>query len=427
MNGHFKFDPGMLAGMGVMDSHKYRGQFLEIAQNAKMSMEEVSYIIMAAVAVKSGDRIIKGLEPFKAEYPILGKVMNFYRNHTRQYVPECTLTNKKFPVVKIPESFPSVAMIHAIFMYAEQLSEEAKEGMEEELEDAINRFISMTRVDADSFPEFKKHFGNIMLHSSTLDTEEWKKSVVKATIEHLFAAQFRWTPLMQEMHKTWEKEIYWGTDEKKGIITKSRFQNRSKDVKLEFQEKFYETKEADSYSLLDFEGASVYVESMLIDEEKFAMYIAYVQLKGTIEKRFVDKVQDIKVKIEGEEATLKDLKTADVLISGLSIFEKFASADKIKKSQKKIVDLNIELGELKMLSQEEADKLTKANADLKKFEAKADALAAEQPEEDNDGAPDAEEDVEEIPEMEEDPDQDTAGKADAGTSAAAAAPAVEKD
>jgi hypothetical protein len=199
------FNPEDWSSLGLQDSHKYREQFLKIATNARLTGPQIFYAIMAAVAVKNRDRILKSLGVIVGN-PDITAVCRFFKDNCVQYVPQSSPT--KFPVVKIPESFPSVALVASIAIWG--------------------------RVE-----------------------EAAREPVLKKIKEQLFFGQMKISAEMQNEHMEWERDVFWGTSEDTGLVRSSKFDRRPKSIKLEFNTAFYETKANDKYPFLSVDGLEV--------------------------------------------------------------------------------------------------------------------------------------------------------------------------
>jgi hypothetical protein len=222
---NLSFNPEDLNGLGLQDSHKYRMQFLEIATKARLTPPQIFYVIMCTVAVKNRDRIIKSLAP-KTSNTDLAAVHRFMKDHCVQYVPEAGTA--KFPVVKIPESFPSVSLVCAIAIW-----------------------------------------GSI--------EDEKKDSTIKKVTENLFFGQMNIDSAMQDIHKIWERDVFWGATESTGQVRSSKFSRRGDSVKLQFQEAFYATKAMDSYPFLKVDGSEAAFPNSQPTEEELWEYIKGVK------------------------------------------------------------------------------------------------------------------------------------------------------
>jgi len=230
-------DPMALKGLGLMDSHKYRAKFLKIAKDKRTTTIVLFHIIGMAVAVKNKDRILSTINSV-SNNPTITAIAKFYRESTRQYVPETANNEKLFPVVKIPESFPSLSIIW-----------------------------------------------QILIHCDRTDKEQDDKKVAnyKKVFETLFFCQFNLEGPVAGAHKDWEKDEFWGTSENTGKVQKSRFANRPKTVKLQFHEEYYNTKAADKYVLLNPDGSAYqdWDKDHEITEDEWKNYINHI-LDGVI-------------------------------------------------------------------------------------------------------------------------------------------------
>jgi hypothetical protein len=218
------FDPAEWKSLGLQDSHKYREQFLALAEKKKLTASQIFYVIMAAVAVKNRDRIMKALGSSTANADIV-KVVSFIKDECVQYVPQSSIN--KFPVVKIPESFPSIALVASIYIWGSD-------------------------SDSDRVP------------------------VVKKIKEQLFFAQMKLSAQMQAEHEVWERDVFWGTAENTGLVKSSKFDKRPAAVKLEFQKTFYDTKAADEYPFLNVDGTLMNFTAAEPTEDELWEYIKAV-------------------------------------------------------------------------------------------------------------------------------------------------------
>jgi len=222
------FNLDLMRGMGMMDSHKYREKFMAIAVNQNLQWNTIFMIVAAAVAVKNKDRIMVGLEAFKTDQSI-AKVIAFYKNHTEQYVPLCTSSNKKFPVVKIPESFPNIALVAFIL-------------------------ISCDRTNNDAATE-----ANYAL-----------------VVRNLWFAQLNVDAGQKMAQMCWERDVFWGATETTGSIQKSKYTTRSGAVKLLFHQDFWDTKAGDRYPLLNLDGTEFPRDAQEYSELEIKQYIVYI-------------------------------------------------------------------------------------------------------------------------------------------------------
>jgi len=201
------FDLSKMAGMGMKDSNKYRAQLFALCKKNNITLTSLFSIVAASVAVKNKDRIIEGLEPFKANATI-AVVINFYRKHTEQYVPMCNAANQKFPVVKIPESLPNIALVAFLLINCS---------------------------------------GKLLSDGDLL-----------AMITHnLWFPQLNVSADLKGMQMVWERDVFWGQTESTGLVQKSKFNSRASGTpKLLFHPDFWNTKAADAYPLLMTDGTN---------------------------------------------------------------------------------------------------------------------------------------------------------------------------
>jgi len=225
------FDLTRMRGMGMMDSHKYREKIMAAAAKAGLNFTDLIFVIAAAVSVKNRERIIIGLTPFMTS-PRISRTVTFYKNFTEQYVPQCTAANQKVPVVKIPESFPSISAFVFIMMCCEGTPESS---------------------DAD----------------------------YSLFMRNLWFAQLNVDIGQKETQMVWERDVFWGATENTGAIQKSKFSSRQGSVKLLFHKDFWDTKAADKYALYNQDGT---VFPHTADEYNEAEVRAYIIAAKTFTK-----------------------------------------------------------------------------------------------------------------------------------------------
>lgn len=226
------YDPAKMRGMGLMDSNKYRAKFYKIATSKRFTPIEIFHIIGAAVAIKNKDRILNSLSTVTSA-SMAGRVLSFYRNNTQQYVPQTSSNENLFPVVKIPESFPSIAVIWAILIECEKTNKE---------------------------------------------TDAVKNTNFERIMHTLFFPQFNLEDTIAARHKDWERDEFWGTTEDTGKVQKSRYESRPKTVRLQFHEDYYNQKAGDNYVLLAPDGSSYqgWDNTHKITEDEWKTYINYI-------------------------------------------------------------------------------------------------------------------------------------------------------
>lgn len=183
-----------LQGIGLMNSALYRQKFLTMTSD--MSSEEKFMVIALSVAVKNRDRILMTFssKPSLRERPWFNKVNSFLLNKCVQYV---SAAGSKFPVVKIPESLPSISAI----AWA-----------------AINPGASVEKF-----------------------------------LSNQWAAQLALNPKLQAIQKTWEVD-FWTK-----VVSNSKNEARPNVVKLDFHEEFYKNKAADNYPLMTPKGEEIQI------------------------------------------------------------------------------------------------------------------------------------------------------------------------
>jgi len=104
------FNPDDWTGFGLMNSHIYRAKLLRLMYKAKLSSEEMFYVVAMSTAIKNKQRIERAMVKF-ANSSWYEKVYKFYKDHIVQYTADLVRQPDKFAVVHIPSSMPSMAMV----------------------------------------------------------------------------------------------------------------------------------------------------------------------------------------------------------------------------------------------------------------------------------------------------------------------------
>lgn len=206
-------EAGFFDAVGLMNSHKYRGKLTGLMDEFNMDPDTRFIMIMLFSEVKSVSRVtshLKATENLK-DQEWAKSIVKFCTKHVVQYVRQAT-SAKKFPAVKIPESFPSVSLL-----------------------------------------------GQIVLHPEAQPIE---------FIRNQFGCQFNLSDDMMKDQKQWEYDFWTKTVTRSNDST-----DRDKSVELGFHESFWANKAADCYPLLDCDFKVVATPNKKIDLEFWINYI----------------------------------------------------------------------------------------------------------------------------------------------------------
>lgn len=104
-------DNTQFENFGKMNADLYRMLFYDISDKAGIAIEVQSVVIFLCIMIKSKDRIQKALRANSVltTNATVVAAQNFIKDHCSDYV---TNNPGKFPVVKIPESFSTLAMVY---------------------------------------------------------------------------------------------------------------------------------------------------------------------------------------------------------------------------------------------------------------------------------------------------------------------------
>lgn len=211
----------LFLSVGILDSHRYRFKLIAIFDKFGLSNEERFLIIALYSEVGNTERIMTALtteERFKGK-PWVTRVVDFTKKHLVNYVSSAKAMDR-FPVVKIKDSFPSVALIAQIAIHPAE---------------SYDFYLGLT-----------------------------------------ISAQFNLCNELMVKQKKAEYEFW------RNVVTSSKNSSRNKEIELGFHEDYWITKAKDSYPLLDIHFKPVYDQTAVISVEMWEAYIN--KIKGDFAK-----------------------------------------------------------------------------------------------------------------------------------------------
>lgn len=201
------------SSFGMLDSHMYRSIFLKLCEKEGLSVEAMALVIFFSSIVKDPKRICDAIEALEEveDLVALEEAKDFMENHTTKYTNR--QPNKMFPLVKLPDSFASLATLYtARYISLDHLS------IPSNLSAAQRR--SMLLDQASSVVINTMHFCNMNIGSE-----------------------------LQALNRIWEEKLW--TEDIKVTFNKAR---NSKHKIGEFHEDIYLTRARDKYPFIDVEG-----------------------------------------------------------------------------------------------------------------------------------------------------------------------------
>lgn len=112
---YLKDKRGMWKTFGKMNSHLYRAQLFSKMDEMKLTAEAKLLVFAMAAVIKNQPRIVQAMKDTPAEDQFTGsdiwfQVRNFFETECTQYVSKAK-TNKKFPVVNMPNTLPGLDIL----------------------------------------------------------------------------------------------------------------------------------------------------------------------------------------------------------------------------------------------------------------------------------------------------------------------------
>jgi len=192
--------PEEMLNFGLKNSHIYREMLFKMFQTAEMTPSAVYMVYYFTTAIKNRQRILTELENHsetwgKADWFTL--VQNFFNN----FVVQFTDVANKFPVVNIPNTFPTVAA-HCWIMQRKK-----------------------------------------------------KERTVEEFLKNQWAAQLDLSDELQAKQKEWEEGFWTNT-----VTSTTRDQKNRPKIEFKFYENFYANKSADKYPMMNGSMTKEYKE-----------------------------------------------------------------------------------------------------------------------------------------------------------------------
>jgi hypothetical protein len=103
---------------GKLDSKAYRLMFESLVLEKGLNTSVTNYVILLSVLIKNKERIVNAVKTYESlsTNPDLNAAVAFINNSMDQYVNQTVNTaSKRFPIVKLPESYASVSVAYATY------------------------------------------------------------------------------------------------------------------------------------------------------------------------------------------------------------------------------------------------------------------------------------------------------------------------